>query len=393
MKKILDFIIIFLLLFLIISLFNRGEKDTVETEKSSIVFEVLETSYTVPAWIKLEIENKTEKDLEIDVCNDLQVKYIQSDALLEFDDNFCDNNIVTIKKWSKSEIDYSSVYENFKEKWNYIIKASLDWKNLSSSFEVEPRGTFTKLFIYLFYAPAYNLIIFLSDILNWSFGWAIIAITILLRILLLWPQHKMLVSQKKLQNIQPKIKKIQEEFKWKPQVLGQKMMELYKVEKVNPVWSCGFLLVQMPVLLVIYNVILHIEDNSNAYYLYSFLSDFNLSFINYSFYGLDLLWSGWVSWIILWLTVWLLQFIQIKLSYKNNPIVKKDSVVLEKKSWSKDYSSMMPDPAVMQKFMLYWMPIMVAIFTYNFPAGLWLYWGISTSFMIIQQLIVNRIKK
>jgi YidC/Oxa1 family membrane protein insertase len=44
----------------------------------------------------------------------------------------------------------------------------------------------------------------------------------------------MLVSQKKLQAIQPKIKKIQEEFKGQPQILGQKMMELYKTEKVNP---------------------------------------------------------------------------------------------------------------------------------------------------------------
>ena len=53
---------------------------------------------------------------------------------------------------------------------------------------------------------------------------------------------------------------------------------------------------------------------------------------------------------------------------------------------------MMPDPAVMQKAMLYWMPAMVAVFTYNFPAWLGIYWGISTSFMILQQLIVNRKK-
>jgi YidC/Oxa1 family membrane protein insertase len=74
----------------------------------------------------------------------------------------------------------------------------------------------------------------LVDSFSGSFGWAIIVITILLRAILLWPQHKMLVSQKKLQAIQPKIKKIQEEFKGQPQILGQKMMELYKTEKVNP---------------------------------------------------------------------------------------------------------------------------------------------------------------
>jgi len=46
-----------------------------------------------------------------------------------------------------------------------------------------------------------------------SLGWGIIVVTIIIKLVLLWPQHKMMVSQKKLQNIQPKIKKIQEENK------------------------------------------------------------------------------------------------------------------------------------------------------------------------------------
>jgi YidC/Oxa1 family membrane protein insertase len=51
------------------------------------------------------------------------------------------------------------------------------------------------------------------------FGWAIVSITIIIRIVLLWPQHKMMLSQKKLQAVQPKIKKIQEEYKGQQQVL------------------------------------------------------------------------------------------------------------------------------------------------------------------------------
>ncbi|MDF1682243.1 MAG: YidC/Oxa1 family membrane protein insertase [Patescibacteria group bacterium] len=50
-----------------------------------------------------------------------------------------------------------------------------------------------------------------------------------------------------------------------------KMMELYKKEKVNPFGSCGFLIIQMPILIVIYHIILGIQDPSNVYYLYSFL--------------------------------------------------------------------------------------------------------------------------
>jgi len=393
MKKILDFIIIFLLVFLIMQYIDSNNKqENNKVLESPVTISSITDSYTVPAWIKIEVENKTKKDINIDVCKDLKIKYIQTDSFIKLSESFCDKNIIKIKSWEKSEIDYSGVYEDFKAKWNYVVKANFGSKDVTTNFEVESRGTFTKLFIYLFYAPAYNLIIFLVDLFSGSLGWAIIIITVILRAILLWPQHKMLVSQKKLQGIQPKIKKIQEEFKWQPQVLGQKMMELYKTEKVNPMGSCGFLLIQMPILLVIYNVILYIEDASNHYYLYSFLKDFDFSSMSFSFFGINLLWTGWITWLLLWLTVWLLQFVQIWLSNKNNPITKKDNVVLEKKKWAQDYSSMMPDPAVMQKFMLYWMPAMVAIFTYNFPVWLGVYWGISTLFMIIQQLIVNKKK-
>jgi len=386
MKKILDFIIIFLLVFLIMNIWNSPEQKQVVN--SSVILKTEKSDYTVPAWVKLNIDNKTDKDLKIDVCKDIKIKYIQADKTLDLPETFCKNNIVNIKSFEKKDIDYSGVYELFKEKGDYVVKY---WDS-TASFKIESKWTFTKLFVYLFYAPAYNLIIFLIDLFNWSLGWAIVTITILLRLLLLWPQHKMLKSQKRLQELQPKIKKIQEEYKTNPQLLGQKMMELYKTEKVNPMWSCWFMLIQMPILLVIYNVILNITDASNHYYLYSFLKDFDFSKINYYFFGIDLLWKGWLTWLILALIVWILQFIQIKLSNIAN--TKNNSwVVLEKKKWASDYNSMMPDPAVMQKFMLYWMPVMVAVFTYNFPAWLWLYWGITTLFMIIQQLVVNKKNK
>jgi len=54
---------------------------------------------------------------------------------------------------------------------------------------------------------------FLLEITNYSLGWAIIIITIIIRIILLYPQHKMMVSQAKMQKIQPKIKEIQNKHK------------------------------------------------------------------------------------------------------------------------------------------------------------------------------------
>jgi membrane protein insertase Oxa1/YidC/SpoIIIJ len=63
--------------------------------------------------------------------------------------------------------------------------------------------------------------------------------------------------------------------------------------------------------------------------------------------------------------------------------------VLEKKENKNEYS-MMPNPEIMNKFMLYWMPIMVWVFTYSLFAWIWVYWAISTLFALAQNLVVNR---
>ncbi|MDR2640583.1 MAG: YidC/Oxa1 family membrane protein insertase [Candidatus Peribacteria bacterium] len=66
--------------------------------------------------------------------------------------------------------------------------------------------------------------------------------------------------------------------------MGQKVFELYSQEKVNPFGSCGFLFIQMPILLVVYNLILKIQNPVNNYYIYSFFNDFSFSAINFNFY-------------------------------------------------------------------------------------------------------------
>ena len=119
-----------------------------------------------------------------------------------------------------------------------------------------------------------------------------------------------------------------------------------------------------------------------------------MSTMSSTFFGIDLLSSGGVVGIVLAVFIGFIQFIQIKLSLsfnKKNAGEKKTGVVLEKKKWANDYSSMMPDPEMMNKFMLYGMPWMVAVFTYTLFAWVGLYWGISTLFAILQQLVVNKL--
>jgi membrane protein insertase Oxa1/YidC/SpoIIIJ len=99
------------------------------------------------------------------------------------------------------------------------------------SFSVTEPGLIRSALSTFVYQPIYNLFV---AILTWipghSLGWAILIITVIIRLILLVPQQHMLESQKKMQVIQPKIKQLQKTYKDNQAELGQKMMELYKKE-------------------------------------------------------------------------------------------------------------------------------------------------------------------
>lgn len=385
--KILDFVIIFLLVFLVMQFFV-WDKEKVLTEK--VLVKATDNSYTIPASVWLNIINDSSEPLEFNTCENISIT--SSWDKIKISEALCQD--IKVKSWDKYVVDYASEYEKFNIAWEYTFKVNLPGKDeeVISQFEIENKWSFTKIFTSLFYAPIYNLMVFLITLFNWSLWSAILAITVILRIILLYPQHKMMVSQKKLQAIQPKIKKIQEDNKGNQQAIWVKLMELYKKEKVNPMGSCWFMLIQMPILLVIYNIILWITDLSNQYHIYDALKGFDLSKVDYNFLWIDLLWAWGITGLVLWIIVGLIQYIQVKLSLSFNKKDKKD-LVLEKKKWDTWYSQFMPDPDMMNKFMLYWMPGMVWVFTFTLLAWVWIYWWVSTSFMIIQQLVVNKILK
>jgi len=90
-----------------------------------------------------------------------------------------------------------------------------------------------------------------------NYGWAIILFTILTRVVLFPLMRKQYHSMAKMQKIQPKLKRIQERFKDDRQLMQQKMMELYRKEGVNPMGGCLPMLVQLPILILIWRAILH----------------------------------------------------------------------------------------------------------------------------------------
>ncbi len=383
--KLLNLLLLFLLILLTLNLFSPKKE---ENKLSNTIILKTQESYTVPAWVKIEINNQTSTGFSFNTCDDLNIK--KDSKIIKSEK--C--NDVTIDSWSWYILDLSEEFQKFSETWKYYVNLKKGEIEPITQFEIEHRWFFWKFFIFFFYAPIYNLMAFLLEITNYSLGWAIIIITIIIRLVLLYPQHKMMVSQAKMQKIQPKIKEIQDKHKGNHQMLWVELMQLYKDEKVNPMWSCWLLLIQMPILLVIYNVIVWIQNTSNTYYLYSFLWNYNMSSIEANFYWIDLFWIWGLNWFILAIIVWLLQYVQVKLSLYFTKIAKnKNEVVLEKKKDSNNYSEFMPDPELLNKFMLYWMPVMIAFVTYTFFAWVGLYWWIWTIFMILQQLFVNKILK
>lgn len=384
MKNFLNIILIVLLTVLTVNLFSNNVK------KEGLDISFSTSSYTVPATVVVKASNNTTEKVSLDACKDVTIR--KNGDSIKFSDEFCKKyENVEVSANSFFDINYQSEYKNFKETWKYDLEVNLaSGKKFTSSMNVENRWTFWKLFVTLIYAPIYNLFSWLISIFSGSIGWAIITITVIIRLLLIYPQQKSMVSQRKLQDLQPKIKKLQEEYKWNQQLLWQKLLELYKTEKVNPMWSCGFILIQLPIILVLYNVILWVQDTSNEYYLYSFVQ---LVEKTSNFFWLDLLGSGWIQGLILAVIIALLQFLQIKYSISQNKNTKTTWVVLEKKSGDDKYSQIMPDPEMMNKFMLYVLPLIVWFATYGLFAWVWVYWWISTLFILVQQIIVNKMLK
>ena len=203
--------------------------------------------------------------------------------------------------------------------------------------------------------PIENLLSFVLNILYaftdklgfGSYGLAIILLTIIIKIALYPLTVKQLQSMKAMQKIQPELKKLQEKFKDKPQMLQQKMMEMYQREGVNPLAGCLPLLIQMPILMAMYYALYNFDYGEVAP---SFLWIPSLSEPD-PIYILPLL-SAFTT------------FLQQKMS--------------------------MTELTPQTKIMMVMMPLFIGWISLNFPAGLVLYWTTMNVVQIIQQFWVYR---
>lgn len=223
-----------------------------------------------------------------------------------------------------------------------------------------------------------------------AFGFAIIALTVLIRGALTPLTNAQLKSAKKIQNLKPRLDELSRRHKDDKVKLQQAQLELYKEAGVNPAAGCLPLLLQIPVFIALYNVFIQVLDGgASAEFIASinkvlYHSALTIETLDLNFFGVNLAikpsaWQTAGVWLLLIPVITgVLQFIQTKLMSPPSP--KTDD------KGAKQADAM----ADMQKQMGFVMPVMIGFFAFSFPVGLSLYWNIFSLFGIMQQLKVNK---
>lgn len=195
--------------------------------------------------------------------------------------------------------------------------------------------------------PMFLMLQYLHNIIgNW--GWTIVALTILIKLILFPLAHKGMVSMNKLKELAPKIKAMQEKHKGDKQKQSAAMMELYKKEGANPMGGCLPILLQIPVFFAIYRVLLN---------------------------AIELKGAEWMFWI---------HDLAEMDPYFILPILMGATMFIQQRITP----NTIQDP--MQKKMFQYLPIIFTFFFLWFPAGLTLYWFINNLFTVTHQYYLNK---
>jgi len=197
--------------------------------------------------------------------------------------------------------------------------------------------------------------------LNWlngyvhNYGWTLVILTVLLRLLFWYPNHKSFISMQAMQKIQPRVTEIREKFKDNREAMNKELMTLYRTFKVNPLGGCLPMALQLPVFLALYNLLQYSIEFRHA----SFIP--TIPFTN-----------------IVWLA---------DLSAKDplliSPIVMGLSMFIQQK--------MSPPPGdPTQAKMMMFLPLIFTVLFLNFASGLVVYWLVNNVLAIIQQYFTNK---
>jgi YidC/Oxa1 family membrane protein insertase len=179
------------------------------------------------------------------------------------------------------------------------------------------------------------------------------------------------VSAAKMQELQPKIKELQDKYKGNPQKLNQEMAEFYKKEGYNPMSGCLPLLIQFPIFIAMYNLFNNHFDLRGAMFIPGWIPDLSQPEAILSFPMVNLV-------------VWKIEALRAL------PII----YLFSQLFYGKYAQTTSPGQSGTQmKLMMYGMPIMFFFILYNTPSGLLVYWIISNVLSIGQQVVINNVLK
>ena len=231
-----------------------------------------------------------------------------------------------------------------------IFNGYIGEKNYKKIWQVDKRLTdvIEYGFITFFAKPIFTILTYIHDYVgNW--GWAIVVMTIFIRIVLFPLTYKGMVSMNRLKELAPKIKELQEKYKGNPQRSSAAMMELYKKHGANPMGGCFPFILQIPVFFAIYRVLLN---------------------------AIELKGSEWALWI---------NDLSVQDPYYILPILMGGSMYLQQLLTP----TTITDP--MQQKIFRFLPLIFTVFFLTFPSGLVLYWLVNNIFSIVQQYYINSI--
>ena len=238
--------------------------------------------------------------------------------------------------------------------------------------------------------PLVNALVILTGWLG-SLGGAIIALTVFIRLLLSPLSLPSLRSAQKIKDLGPELQALQKKYAKDKQKLAQAQMELYRREGVNPAAGCLPTLLQFVILIALYQVFIQalgVNGGENlSRLLYPGVS-LPAEGINLKFAYLDLgkpdVIAGFIPGLFLILSA-LFQFLTTRLTM---PAVSSSQKVAQKTAAKSDDMMVM-----MQKQMVYMMPVMTLFIGYTLPAGVTLYWWITSLFSFLQQLAVTKVRR
>lgn len=253
----------------------------------------------------------------------------------------------------------------------------------------------SQLWNLLLYQPLVNALIFFYKIFGGNLGWAIVALTVGVRLLVVPLMKPQLEASKKMQELAPELEKLKKKHGSDKQKLAQAQMELYKKAGVNPAAGCFPQIIQFLILIALFqafNQVLKpdgasvIEKLNQILYQPLRLSDsvhLNLNFLWLNLAKPDLIKISSLPALpgIFLILSAVFQFLSAKMMAPQVQLAKEEAKKTETKT--DDFSS------AMQTQMVYMFPLMTLLVGLSFPSGLVLYWMLFSLVSVIQQYLLS----